>query len=124
METKIITRVNDVCIISTTDRHTWIPINPVCEALGLDAKKEQDKIKGHPILSLFGEWKPLTGSDGKTSEMLCLPVKYIFGWLFTLNPDNMDRNSRRAFINFYDAIYRHQEDQAITRGIREAVEHL
>lgn len=36
METKIITRVNNVDIVSTSDEQL-VPIHPICEALGIDA---------------------------------------------------------------------------------------
>lgn len=36
MKTKIITRVNNVDIVSTSDEQL-VPIRPICEALGIDA---------------------------------------------------------------------------------------
>ena len=85
METKTIVRVNNVDIIATSDEQL-VAIRPICEALGIDRKRQQDKIKEHPILSAVGGLKPLTGADGKQYEMFCLPLEYIFGWLFTINP--------------------------------------
>lgn len=110
METKTIVRVNNVDIIATSDEQL-IAIRPICEALGIDRKRQQDKIKEHPILSSVGGLKPLTGADGKQYEMLCLPIRYIFGWLFTINPSNVDEEAREALIRYqqecYDALYQH-----------------
>ena len=52
-----------------------------------------------------------TGADGKKYEMLCLPVRYIFGWLFTINPANVKPEAQEAVRVYrrscYDALYQH-----------------
>lgn len=107
--TKTIVRVNDVDIVATSDEQKMIPIKPICEALGIDRKRQQDKIKEHPILATVGGLKPLTGADGKEYEMFCLPMKYIFGWLFTINPINVNDEAKNRLIQYqaecYDALY-------------------
>ena len=50
METKIIARVNNVNIVSTSDEQ-MVPIRPICEALGIAYERQTTKIKEHPILS-------------------------------------------------------------------------
>ena len=43
--------------------------------------------------------------------MLCLPVRYIFGWLFTINPANVKPEAQEAVRVYrrscYDALYQH-----------------
>lgn len=51
METKTIARINDVNIVVVNNEEQLIPIKPICELLGIDRKRQQDKIKEHPILS-------------------------------------------------------------------------
>lgn len=115
MNTKIIARVNNVDILSTSDEQ-MVAIKPICDALGIDRKRQQDKIKEHPILSVVGGLSPLTGKDGKEYEMFCLPFKYVFGWLFTINPNNVDELARPNLIKFqeecYEALYRYFADKA------------
>ena len=115
-QTKTIVRVNNVDIIATSDEQL-IAIRPICEALGIDRKRQQDKIKEHPILSAVGGLKPLTGADGKQYEMFCLPLEYVFGWLFTINPTNVNEDAREALIRYqhecYDALFRHFSARAL-----------
>lgn len=110
METKIIVRVNNVDIIATSDEQL-VAIRPICEALGIDRKRQQDKIKEHPIQSAVGGLKPLTGADGKQYEMFCLPLEYIFGWLFTINPANVNEEAKEGLVRYqgecYHALFEH-----------------
>ena len=110
METKTIVRVNNVDIIATSDEQL-IAIRPICEALGIDAKVQRQKIQEDEDLSSVGVLSTSTGADGKQYEMLCLPVRYIFGWLFTINPKNVKPEAQEAVRVYrrscYDALYHH-----------------
>ena len=110
METRIIARVNNVDIVSTSDEQL-VPIRPICEALGIDYSRQLKKIKDDlDLCPVVGE-TPTTASDGKTYKMVCLPVRYIFGWLFTINPNNVAPEAKEAVRNYrrscYDALYDH-----------------
>ena len=109
METKTIAKINDVNIVVVNNEEQLIPIKPICELLGIDRKRQQDKIKEHPILSSVGGLSPLTGRDGKQYEMYCLPAKYILAWLLNINPNNVNEESREILIKYqsecYDIIY-------------------
>ena len=140
MNTRTIVRVNNVDIVATSDEMRLVPIKPICEALGIDRKRQQDKIKEHSILSSVGGLKPLTGADGKQYEMFCLPMKYVFGWLFTINPANVSEESRDNLIRYqqecYEALFRYftartefveQKQKEIDRQltiVEEAKEHF
>jgi len=90
METKIlkVATVNQVVIVINDDENQLVPIKPICEALGIDAKAQRDRINRDEILSSVGVMTTSTGSDGKQYEMVNLPLKFVFGWLFTINPKN------------------------------------
>ena len=94
MDTKIITRVNNVDIVATSDEQL-VPIRPICEALGIDFARQRKKIQEDEDLSSVVVLTPSTGSDGKQYEMLCLPIRYIFGWLFILILKMLIQNLRK-----------------------------
>ena len=110
METKTIVRVNNVDITATSDEQ-MIAIRPICEALGIDYSRQLKKIKDDADLGSVVGVTPTTGADGKTYEMCVLPVEFIFGWLFTINPANVNEEAREAVrryrIECYRALYRH-----------------
>lgn len=110
METKTIAKVNNVDIVSTNDEQ-MVAIKPICEALGIDFSRQLKKIKEDEDLSLVVGVLPTVGADGKEREMSCLPVRYIFGWLFTINPANVKPEAKEAVRNYrkmcYDVLYEH-----------------
>ena len=100
METRIIAKVNDVEIKVCNDPTMMVPIKPICEALGIDNKTQHEKIKSHIVFSSVVGTIPTTGADGKTYQMLCLPMEYIFGWLFSINPSNVPERSRDKIASY------------------------
>ena len=108
--TRIIARVNNVDIIATSDEQL-IAIRPICEALGIAYERQSTKIKEHPILSSTVTLRVMVAADGKQREMFCLPIRYVFGWLFTINPANVNEEAREALTAYqhecYEALYRH-----------------
>ena len=50
-----------------------------------------------------------TGADGKQYEMSCLPLKFVFGWLFTIDTSRVNEEARESVITYklkcYDVLY-------------------
>lgn len=88
-----------------------IPIKPLCEIIGITFQGQIDKIKNDEILGSTIRQSLTVGADGKQREMLCLPFKYIFGWLFTINPSNVAPDAKEKVIQYkrecYDVLYRY-----------------
>lgn len=92
-----VAKVNEVPIICLEEgRGKLIPIRPICDALGVDSKVQRAKIKDDEDLSSVGVLSTSTGADGKQYEMYCLPIEFIFGWLFTINPKNVKPEAQEA----------------------------
>ncbi|MDO5858943.1 phage antirepressor N-terminal domain-containing protein [Myroides odoratimimus] len=107
MDTKVLTTVNGISIVELAD--SLIPIKPICEALGINFSSQLQKIKSDKILAPIMVQSTTVGADNKNREMACLPLKYIFGWLFTINPGNVQEEAQDKVIQYkkecYDAIY-------------------
>jgi len=110
MTTKIIAKVNNVDIVSTSDEQL-VAVRPVCDALGIDYKVQWQKIKDDEDLSSVMVLSTTTGADGKQYEMCCLPVEFIYGWLFTINPKNVKPEAQKAVRKYrllcYRALYQY-----------------
>ena len=78
METKKIFTINNVDIVVTDDN--LVPIKPICEALGVDNEGQRQRIERDEILTSVAFMTKATGKDGKTYDMIALPIKYVFGW--------------------------------------------
>lgn len=85
------------------------PIKPICEALGIDTDSQRKKINSDEILNSTAVLSTVVAGDGKEREMFCIPFKYVFGWLFTINPSNVKEEARAAVTQYklacYDALY-------------------
>lgn len=109
---KLISIVNGVEISAVFENgETYVPVKPICEAVGIDAEGQRQRIMRHYILGSVAFTLKATGADGKTYEMLCLPLEFIYGWLFTIDANlvaETRRDSvRRYQLECYDALYEH-----------------
>jgi len=104
-QTRTVAVINQSKILVIQDGQKLVPIKPICEALGVDAKAQRSKIQEDEILSSVGVLSTSTGSDGKQYEMFCIPFKYVFGWLFTINPANVKEEAKATVIEYREACY-------------------
>ena len=77
METKIIAKVNNVDIVATSNEQL-VPIRPICEALGIDANGQKQRIERDEILSSTACMIHAVANDGKEREMYSIPYMYVF----------------------------------------------
>lgn len=100
METKVVTRINGVEILASNVSDGLVPVKPICESFGVDYPTQYQKLKDHPIYGSVVGLSPTTGTDGKQYEMVCLPIEYLAGWLFSINPANVKEEIRDNLIRF------------------------
>lgn len=112
METKTITRINGVEIPAVVENgETYIPIKPICEAIGIAFEPQYRKLKEDETLGSVVIIMVTTGADGKQYDMVCLPIKFIYGWLFTINPGKVAPEAKEKVIRYrrecYEVLYNH-----------------
>lgn len=111
----IIARVNDVAII-ILEKEKLVPIKPICEALGIDSEAQRQKINEDDILSSVAVLSKATGSDEKAYKMQCLPLEFVFGWLFSINHKNVKPEAQETVKKYklecYHALYKHFTEYA------------
>lgn len=88
---------------------TYVPIRPICTAIGINYTTQVDRIQSDSILSTTVPLRGMVAEDGKEREMICLPLRYVYGWLFSINPDRVKPEARDKVIEYkrkcYDALY-------------------
>ncbi|MBE7688464.1 hypothetical protein G1K66_08585 [Tenacibaculum finnmarkense] len=109
MSTQLIT-VNEKQIpIVTLSNEKYVAIKPICEAIGVDYDNQIDKINNDEILKQLTPLKGVVAADGKTRKMRVISLRYVFGWLFTINPNKVKPEIKQDVINFkkecYDALF-------------------
>ncbi|PSR56728.1 chromosome partitioning protein ParA [Adhaeribacter arboris] len=115
-QTTTIATVNNIPILIIENGEKLIPIRPICDALGIDSKSQREKIESDEFLNSVAVLSPSTGADNKIYEMTCIPYKYVFGWLFTINPKNVKPEAQEAVSRYrtqcYEVLFRHFSDQS------------
>lgn len=111
-----VAKINDVQIVMLNDTENHVPVKPICEALGIAEEPQMLKIKRDEILGPVATLKVATGGDGKQYEMACIPLEFVFGWLFTINPKNVKPEAQQAVTRYklecYKALFHHFKDQS------------
>lgn len=113
MSKRPISTINGVEIFAeiTENGSVFVPIKPICTALGIEHTAQKQRIHRHYILNSVEVTVTSTGTDGKQYEMTCLPLEYVYGWLFTIDANLVAEPVREKVATYqrecYDALYRH-----------------
>jgi hypothetical protein len=90
--------------VSQNDGEHFVALKPLCEALGLEWKRQQKRTLANPQFSVGvhkgGNWSP----DGKSYDMLCIPVRQVGMWLCTINANRVNEDSRPMLIAFQEQL--------------------
>lgn len=107
----VVARINDTEIVVVENGHKLVPVKPICQALGIDEDAQRRRLKEDPILSSVTVLSTATGADGKQYEMVTIPFRYVFGWLFRIDSRNVKEEARESVLKYqlqcYDALYNH-----------------
>jgi hypothetical protein len=109
IKTTTIAKINEVDILLIENGEKRVAIKPICEALGIDVDSQRKKLNDDPILNSVTVLSTATGKDGKGYQMVTIPLKYVFGWLFRIDSRNVKEEAREALLKYqiqcYDALY-------------------
>ncbi len=120
--TNSITKINGIDIVSVgKDGDIYVPIKPICEAIGIAFPAQYSKLQEDAFLAPTVTIIVMVAADGKEREMVCLPLRYTYGWLATINPGKVAPEAREAVTNYrrecYDVLYEH-----FTGSMRRTIE--
>lgn len=87
------------------DGNWWVAIKPICDVLEVNYNRSFQNLKEDEILmQLFAE-QQMVAADGRLRKMVCLPEKFIYGWLFSL------RSESEGLVEFklkcYEVLFEH-----------------
>lgn len=82
----------------------YVPIRPICDNLGLALAGQRERINRDPVLSEAVISVSVTLTQ-QAREMLCLPLKYIPGWLFGINAARVKPELRERIIRYQRECY-------------------
>jgi hypothetical protein len=97
---KSLAKVNDKEIVVIDNSEQLVPVKPICEILGIAFQSQNEKLKNHPIYSSTIMLSVTVGADGKDREMVCIPFKFLAGWLFSIDARNVNPDVAPIIIKY------------------------
>lgn len=87
-----------------------VPLAPFCEALGIDAKSQRQKLRGKPWACEVIITSQIPGDD-QARRVFCIPLRALPMWLATIHPGKVAPSARPMLEAFQaeacDVLYRH-----------------
>lgn len=90
----------------------WIPLKPICEALNIDTDRSIKNVKKDTILGAVRSEQTVQVIENDKNQgrnMMCLPEKYIYGWIFSLRSDSEQLQQYKK--TCYELLYNHFHGQ-------------
>ncbi|QHM76512.1 hypothetical protein C7M52_02488 [Mixta theicola] len=87
----------------SNDGIEYVAMKPVVEAIGLDWKSQHRKLMSQK--EKYGCGHIAIPSQGGVQEMLCLPLRKLNGWLFSINPAKVKESIRNKLIAYQEECF-------------------
>lgn len=91
--------------VLTKDGQWWVAVKPICSAIGIDFQAQHKRITADRILSRVSSNQTTHDATNRLQEMFCLPEKYIYGWLFSVQSDKPELDEFK--LTCYDLLFNH-----------------
>ncbi|EMD1443761.1 hypothetical protein ABCT17_000085 [Acinetobacter baumannii] len=85
-------------VIIEFNNQPFTAMRPIVEGMGLTWQSQYEKLKQR--FSSVTTEIVTTGKDGKQYNMVCLPVRKLFGWLMTISPNKVNPEIRDTVIMY------------------------
>lgn len=107
-----IATINGVGIVTVEhDGEIFVPIKPICDALGIDVDSQRNKLNSDEFFNSTTAIIAVVAADEKTREMYCIRLRDVYGWLATINPGKVAPEAREVVTRYrrecYDVLYEH-----------------
>jgi hypothetical protein len=97
----------DELVAVQAEGEVYVPIGVICEYMGLSWPGQRQRIGRDPVLSEALVSICVTHGESLRGprEMLCLPLKYLNGWLFGVNANRVKPELRERVIQYQRECY-------------------
>lgn len=104
---------DEVTAVRADNGVVYVPLRPLCDIIGVDWSAQYRRIKRDLVLNQVAISVAITTMDNDphstaphTSEMLCLPLDYLNGWLFGINASRVKDEIRDKLVQYQLECYR------------------
>jgi len=89
----------------SSDGVSYVALKPICESLGVNWQAAHKRLLDDKILVQLSSEQTIVAADNKLRKMTCLPERYVYGWLFSLNSQSEELEAYK--LKCYDLLYNH-----------------
>ncbi|MCW9717336.1 phage antirepressor N-terminal domain-containing protein [Avibacterium sp. 21-599] len=108
ISTQAITFYGSELITLKVENVIYTAVRPIVEALGLSWSTQKRKLD-NSISKFNCVHMNTVAEDGKIREMLCMPIRKLNGWLFSINPEKVRSDLKEKVICYqeecFEALY-------------------
>lgn len=91
----------------------YIAIKPICDVLNVNYNHHLISLKNDYFFGQLYCKYDMVGADNRKREMICLPEKYIYGWILTLNSQSNELKEYKK--TCYDILFNYFNGAIIGR---------
>lgn len=112
--------------VLSADGTWWVAVRPICDVLGIDYHAQYKNLQVDDILSGVLSKQTTHDASNRIQEMVCLPEKYVYGWLFSIRSESPDLKAYKK--ECYDVLYNHFHGtitgrmETLTKRVNNSVE--
>lgn len=101
MKTQIV-KFQETELLAVLDENgtPFIAVKPICEAIGLSVDAALRAIRSDEILKDVHTLQYVRDSKNKQNNMLCLPIEYLSGWLFSIETNRVKPEIREKLVAY------------------------
>ena len=118
-------QITAVLVTQGSQQQVYVPIRPLCDALGLAWSGQYERLQRDQVLSEVSMSVRVTRTDidpdsrqPHTSEMICLPLGFVNGWLFGISANRVKKEIRDRLIRYqrecYNVLYEAFQEGRLT----------
>ncbi|MCI0397497.1 MAG: ORF6C domain-containing protein [Chloroflexi bacterium] len=110
-----------IVAVRLADGRVYVPVKPICDLLGVDWGGQYRRIQRDAVLSEAIQRIDVTSTRRGAQEMICLPLDFVSGFLFGLNPARVKPEMRDRILLYQRECYKvlaeaFQEGRLTTAG--------
>jgi len=95
---------NDTVFALEHEGVAYVAMRPICENIGIDWDTQSRKLNRNKDKFSCCHMTA-TGADGKQYQMLCLPLKKLNGWLFSINPEKVRPDIKDKIVMYQEECF-------------------
>ena len=92
--------------VETASEEQFIPIFPICQALGLDLEAELALIKEDDLLKDYLQTFSIPNEKGEEQDTVCIDIHRFYGWILTIGDERVSESGLQQLREYKHICYR------------------